>query len=72
MEDTRLASTRLVRGFNALGLPVVSLQAGFANDGMPMGAQLVGRPWDEARLLRIAAALEERTGLHKRLSALAE
>lgn len=72
MEDTRLASTRLVRGFNALGLPVVSLQAGFSKDGLPMGAQLVGRPWDEARLLRIAAALEERTGLHKRLSALAD
>jgi aspartyl-tRNA(Asn)/glutamyl-tRNA(Gln) amidotransferase subunit A len=72
VEDTRLASTRMVRGFNALGLPVVSLQAGFANNGLPMGAQLVGRPWDEAGVLRIAAALEERTGLHKRLASIAE
>lgn len=68
MEDTRLASTRLVRGFNALGLPVLSMLAGFSPAGLPIGCQLVGRPWCEAELLRIGAALEDRTELWKRES----
>ncbi|MBI5280263.1 MAG: aspartyl/glutamyl-tRNA amidotransferase subunit A [Candidatus Solibacter usitatus] len=66
VEDTRLASTRLVRGFNALGLPVLALPAGFSQGGLPMGCQLVGRPFDEGLLLRIGAALEDRTGLTAR------
>ncbi|MBL0157189.1 MAG: Asp-tRNA(Asn)/Glu-tRNA(Gln) amidotransferase GatCAB subunit A [Bryobacterales bacterium] len=68
VEDTRLASTRLVRGFNALGLPVLSMPAGFSPAGLPIGCQLVGRPWCEAELLRIGAALEDRTELWKRES----
>lgn len=66
MEDTRLASTRLVRGFNALGLPVVSLPAGFSNEGLPVGCQLVGRAWGEKELIRIAAALEDRAPHYQR------
>ncbi|QOY91177.1 amidase [Paludibaculum fermentans] len=66
MEDTRLASTKLVRGFNALGLPVVALPAGFSNAGLPVGCQLVGRAWGEQSLLRIAAALEDRAPHYKR------
>jgi aspartyl-tRNA(Asn)/glutamyl-tRNA(Gln) amidotransferase subunit A len=66
VDDTRLASTRLVRGFNALGLPALAIPAGFTDDGLPLGAQLVGRPWDEARLLKIGAALEERSGFWRR------
>jgi aspartyl-tRNA(Asn)/glutamyl-tRNA(Gln) amidotransferase subunit A len=65
-EDTRLAATRLVRGFNALGLPVLSMPAGFSKSGLPIGCQLVGRPWCEAELLRIGAALEDRTEVWKR------
>ena len=67
MEDVRLAATRYVRGFNALGLPVLSMPAGLARSGLPMGCQLVGRPWCEAELLRIGAALEDRTLLWKRV-----
>jgi aspartyl-tRNA(Asn)/glutamyl-tRNA(Gln) amidotransferase subunit A len=66
MEDTRLAATRLVRGFNALGLPVLSMPAGFSREGLPIGCQLVGRPWREAELIRIGAALEDRTGHWRR------
>ena len=44
--------------FNATGHPAISLPAGFGVDGLPVGLQLVG-PWaGEARLLRVAAALE--------------
>ena len=62
MEDVRMASTRLVRGFNALGLPALSMPAGFTRGGLPIGMQLVGRPFGEKELLRIAAALEDATG----------
>ena len=62
MEDIRMASTRLVRGFNALGLPALSMPAGFTRGGLPIGMQLVGRPFGEKELLRIAAALEDATG----------
>ncbi len=62
-EDTRIAATRLLRGFNLLGLPVLALPAGFSSAGLPIGCQIVGRPWDEPLLLRIGAALEDRTGL---------
>jgi aspartyl-tRNA(Asn)/glutamyl-tRNA(Gln) amidotransferase subunit A len=65
-DDTRLASTRFLRGFNALGLPALVVPAGFTPEGMPLGAQLVGRPWDEALLLKIGAAIEDRTGFWKR------
>ena len=66
LEDTRLAATRLLRGFNLLGLPVLALPAGFSSAGLPIGCQLVGRPWDEPLLLRIGAALEARTGFARR------
>jgi aspartyl-tRNA(Asn)/glutamyl-tRNA(Gln) amidotransferase subunit A len=61
-EDVRMATTRLVRGFNALGLPSLAMPAGFTRGGMPIGMQLVGRPFGEKELLRIGAAIEDATG----------
>jgi aspartyl-tRNA(Asn)/glutamyl-tRNA(Gln) amidotransferase subunit A len=58
-EDVRLAATRLVRGINALGLPAVSLPCGVTAAGLPIGAQIVGPAFQEAEILRVAAALEE-------------
>ncbi|MCE2510148.1 MAG: Asp-tRNA(Asn)/Glu-tRNA(Gln) amidotransferase subunit GatA [Alphaproteobacteria bacterium] len=40
------------------GLPGVSVPAGLSADGLPLGLQLIGRAFDEATLLRAAAALE--------------
>ncbi|WP_197093658.1 amidase [Nonomuraea sp. SBT364] len=44
------------------GLPAISLPVHTAADGLPIGAQLIGAPFDEATLIRLAAALEELTG----------
>jgi len=63
-EDVRLASTRLVRAINVLGLPAVAMPCGLDGDGMPLGAQIVGKPFDEATLLRVAAAIEDATDFH--------
>lgn len=56
-EDVRLAATRLVRGINPLGLPALSVPCGRDARGLPVGMQLVGRPFAEAQLLRLAQAL---------------
>jgi len=58
-EDVRLAATRLVRGMNALGLPAVSMPCGLNPDRLPIGLQIIGPAFDEAVVLRIAAALED-------------
>jgi aspartyl-tRNA(Asn)/glutamyl-tRNA(Gln) amidotransferase subunit A len=58
-EDVRLASTRLVRGVNALGFPALSLPCGLSGAGLPLGMQIVGPAFEEALLLRVGAALED-------------
>jgi aspartyl-tRNA(Asn)/glutamyl-tRNA(Gln) amidotransferase subunit A len=62
-EDVRLAATRLVRAINLLGVPAVSLPCGMHSSGLPMGLQIVGRAFQEAALLRVAAAVEDSLGI---------
>jgi len=61
-EDVRLASTRLVRGINLLGLPALSVPCGLDARGMPLGLQIVTKPFSEALLLRIGSAMEVAAG----------
>ncbi len=61
-DDVRLATTRFVRGINVLGLPAISMPCGADRRGLPLGLQIVGRPFDEAIILQVAAALEDATG----------
>jgi aspartyl-tRNA(Asn)/glutamyl-tRNA(Gln) amidotransferase subunit A len=58
-EDVRLATTRLVRGINVLGLPALSIPCGLGESSMPIGVQIIGPAWEEALILRIGAALED-------------
>ena len=51
---------------NYLGLPGLSVPAGFSRNGLPVGFQLVGRPFAEAMLFRIAGAYERATGWPER------
>ena len=44
---------------NLTGLPAISFPAGYSNEGLPIGFQAIGRPWDEATLLRLALASEQ-------------
>ncbi len=44
--------------WNHLGNPAMSVPAGFADDGMPLAVQIIGRPGEEATLLSLAAQLE--------------
>ncbi|HTS46973.1 MAG TPA: amidase [Bryobacteraceae bacterium] len=58
MVDTRLATTRLVRGINVLGFPALSLPCATSAGGLPIGLQMIARPWEEALLLTLGQALE--------------
>ncbi|MDE0907137.1 MAG: amidase [SAR324 cluster bacterium] len=49
---------RFVVPFNLTGHPALSVPCGYDPQGLPVGLQLVGRPWEEALLLRVGAALE--------------
>jgi aspartyl-tRNA(Asn)/glutamyl-tRNA(Gln) amidotransferase subunit A len=70
--DVRLAATSLVRPANLLGLPALSMPCGFSGSGLPLGLQIIGRPFEEKLILRFAAALEEATGFHKVVPALVD
>jgi aspartyl-tRNA(Asn)/glutamyl-tRNA(Gln) amidotransferase subunit A len=55
------------RGINYLGLPSISVPAGFDTKGLPVAFQLVGRPFAEAKLLRAAHAYQQVTDWHRRV-----
>ncbi|MHB8647530.1 MAG: amidase [Thermomicrobiales bacterium] len=51
-------NTRYSIPFNALGWPAVVVPTGLTGDGLPLGTQLIGQPWDEVTVLRAARAVE--------------
>ncbi len=71
VEQARLL-TRYTAPFNLTGLPALSLPCGFTQQGLPIGLQLVARPWAEAALLRAAYAYEQATVWHLRKPRLEE
>src|SRR5262249_22737475 len=54
--------TRFTRPFNTLGLPALSVPCGVSALGLPVALQIVGRPFDEATVLRIGHAYEQASG----------
>jgi aspartyl-tRNA(Asn)/glutamyl-tRNA(Gln) amidotransferase subunit A len=47
---------------NMAGLPGISVPAGFTDDGLPLGLQIIGRPFDEETVLRAGQLIEEAAG----------
>jgi aspartyl-tRNA(Asn)/glutamyl-tRNA(Gln) amidotransferase subunit A len=60
-EDLLLAMVRLLAPFNLLGLPALSLCCGYDSQRLPIGLQLVGKPYDERTVLRVAYSFEVST-----------
>ena len=55
-----------VGAVNYLGLPALALPSGFDPHGLPVGHQIVGRPFDEATLFRLGVAFQSVTDWHRR------
>jgi aspartyl-tRNA(Asn)/glutamyl-tRNA(Gln) amidotransferase subunit A len=51
---------------NLAGLPGISIPCGFTKAGLPIGLQLIGKPFDEATVLKVAHAYEQATDWHLR------
>ena len=69
--DVRSALIRLTRPFNFSGHPACAVPCGFSTDRLPIGMQVVGRPFDEATVLRVADAYQRLTDWHTRRPVLA-
>lgn len=50
---------RFIVAPNFLGFPAITVPVGFDKEGLPIGLQLIGRPWSEATLLRLASVIEK-------------
>ena len=66
MDRTLAQLTRFTRPINFLGLPALSLPCGIHPNGLPIGMQLVGRPFEEATLLQLGHAFQRATDWHQK------
>ncbi len=63
---TVAALTQYTRPYNITGFPAISVPCGFSSEGLPIGLQVAGRPFDEETVLRAAHAYEQSTNWHTR------
>jgi aspartyl-tRNA(Asn)/glutamyl-tRNA(Gln) amidotransferase subunit A len=59
-------AARYTSPWNLLGLPALVLPCGFTAEGLPVSMQVVGRPFDEPMVFRVARAYERATDWHTR------
>jgi aspartyl-tRNA(Asn)/glutamyl-tRNA(Gln) amidotransferase subunit A len=60
--DTMLGHKFYTRPFNVLGLPALSVCSGFTGNGLPLSMQIVGRPFEDALVLKVGSHFEKTTG----------
>jgi aspartyl-tRNA(Asn)/glutamyl-tRNA(Gln) amidotransferase subunit A len=58
--------SRLTYPANLAGFPAISVPCGFSLGELPIGLQLIGRPFAEATVLQLAYAYEQETTWHQR------
>ena len=51
---------------NLAGIPALALPCGFTREGLPVGLQIMGKHFDEGKLLRVGYTFEQNTGFHLR------
>jgi aspartyl-tRNA(Asn)/glutamyl-tRNA(Gln) amidotransferase subunit A len=59
--ETQLNKVEITVPFSMTGFPVISICSGFTSPGLPLSTQIIGRPFDEAAVLRVASAYEKAT-----------
>jgi aspartyl-tRNA(Asn)/glutamyl-tRNA(Gln) amidotransferase subunit A len=60
--DSHAGHPSLTRPWNVTGNPALTVCAGFSPEGLPVGVQIVGGPFEDAVVLRVGHALEKATG----------
>jgi aspartyl-tRNA(Asn)/glutamyl-tRNA(Gln) amidotransferase subunit A len=63
--------TRLTNPFNVTGLPAITVPCGFSQNDLPLGVQLIGRPFEDDLVLAAAHTYEQATPWHRRTPSLA-
>ena len=67
IEEDMLSAIMQFTGVPSLtGLPSLNVPCGFDPDGLPIGMQVIGKPFDEATLFRVGAAYQSVTDFHTR------
>lgn len=70
VEGATSAYSRMSAPANVTGLPALQVPAAFSAEGLPLGVQLIGRPFDEATIVRAGFALEQATDVVGRIAPL--
>jgi aspartyl-tRNA(Asn)/glutamyl-tRNA(Gln) amidotransferase subunit A len=70
LRPKELLLLRNTRPMNVWGLPAISVPCGFTHAGLPIGLQIVGPHWGEAKVLQVAHAYEQASGWYQRSPAL--
>jgi aspartyl-tRNA(Asn)/glutamyl-tRNA(Gln) amidotransferase subunit A len=70
--DALLSSPTFMAIWNLTGLPAISIPCGFSTAGLPIGMQVVGRPFDEPAVFKVADAYQQVTDWHLRVPAIAK
>jgi aspartyl-tRNA(Asn)/glutamyl-tRNA(Gln) amidotransferase subunit A len=65
-ENSGETMLRLTMPFNLAGIPSISFPCGFNGQGLPLAVQVVGKPFEEGLILRIAHAYQQMTDWHRR------
>jgi aspartyl-tRNA(Asn)/glutamyl-tRNA(Gln) amidotransferase subunit A len=71
VEGATPAYVRLSAPANVTGLPSLSVPAAFTADGLPLGVQIIGKPFAEPEILRFGYALEQNTDVVGRIAPVA-
>jgi aspartyl-tRNA(Asn)/glutamyl-tRNA(Gln) amidotransferase subunit A len=66
LRPRELVLLRNTRPFNVWGLPAITVPCGFTMSELPIGLQIIGPPWGEAKVLQFAETFERATAWHKR------
>jgi aspartyl-tRNA(Asn)/glutamyl-tRNA(Gln) amidotransferase subunit A len=65
--DGRVTAPSFTGIWNLVGLPALSVPCGFTEGGLPIGMQIVGRPFEDARVLAVGDAYQQVTDWHTRV-----
>ena len=65
-EERGTTGTLCTIPFNVTGLPAMSVCCGFSSEGLPIGIQIVGASFDEARIFQVGYAYEQAAGWYRR------